>query len=300
MAKLSISMDGIEEAVQSLNYRQNSVKHKAVTAIKSYYTSEDAIGSLSFINTDDLIRRIWNLDDSETSKIRGKRRNFFSIRSSVNNDLKRLAEKGGNPENITITEANIFDMTEEAKNSLLSSFSSALTSRDMDVDQVTDILSALNEFIDKLELEKGDDVPEDLLSQLKQLISKAANDFFSKDGSPDSDTEKEDAEIEEIDGDEELEDVDEVEEIDDDTEEIELDEDEELEEVDELDGDTEEIDPDETETIEPESADESTEEAQEPDDDTEIEEIDGDEELEDVDEVEEIDDDTEEIELDED
>ena len=269
MAKLSISIEGIEEAVNSLNYRQNSVKHKAVLAIKSYYTSEDSIGSLSSIDTDELIKQIWDLDDSETSKIRAKRRNFFSIRSSIQKDLKKLAEKGGNSENITITDANIFDMTEEAKNSLLSSFSSALTSREMDIEQVTDILSALNEFIDQWELEQGDDAPEDLLAQLKQLINKAASDFFSGTEGDETKELAEDADIEE------------VEDIDEDTEEIELDEDEELDEVD----DTEPAEESETEDVE------------EPDEDADIEEVEEDEELE---EVEEIDEDTEEIELDED
>ncbi|MCF8045539.1 MAG: formylglycine-generating enzyme family protein [Desulfarculaceae bacterium] len=323
MAKLSISMQGIEEAANSLGYRPGSVKHKAVWAIKSYYTSEESIGSLSSIDTDELIKQIWDLDDSETSKIRAKRRNFFSVRSSIQKDLKKLAEQGGNSENITITDANIFDMTEEAKNSLLSSFSSALTSREMDIDQVTDILSALNEFIDKWELEQGDDAPEDLLSQLKQLINKAANDFFSDTegaGSPDQteavdDQEEveEDAEEIELDEDEELEEVDdteteeesdteEVEEVDEDTEVEEADEDEELEEVDEIDEDTEEIELDEDEDLEEvddtETEEESdTEDVEEVDEDTEVEEADEDEELE---EVDEIDEDTEEIELDED
>lgn len=300
MAKLSISMQGVEEAVNSLNYRPGSVKYKTVYAIKSHYTSEDSIGSISAIDTDELIKQIWEIDDSETSKIRAKRRNFFSIRSSIQKDLKKLAEKGKNSENITITDANIFDMTEEAKNSLLSSFSSALTSREMDIDQVTDILSALNEFIDKWELEQGDEAPEDLLGQLKQLINKAANDFFSPtDGDeaadeteePDEEAEieeiDEDTEVEELEDDEELEEVEdgqEMEELDEDTEEIELDEDEELEEVDESEEDEEQ----------------DTEEVEEPDEDTEIEEIDDDEELDEVDDVEEIDEDTEEIELDED
>ena len=272
-------MQGIEEAVTGLNYKQSSVKYKALSAIKSYYTSEESISSLSSIDTDELIKRIWNIGDSEVSKIRAKRRNFFSIRSSIQKDLKELAEKEGNSENITITNANIFDMTEEAKNSLLSSFSSALSSKEMDIDQVTDILGALNEFIDQWELEKGDDAPEDLLSQLKQLLNKAAKDFFSDTEGVDSSDETEEVdetdEDTEIDEDEELEEVDE---IDEDTEEIELDEDEDLEEVD----DTEPKEESDTEEI---------------DEDTEVEEIDEDEELE---EVDEIDEDTEEIELDED
>ncbi|NBC05389.1 MAG: SUMF1/EgtB/PvdO family nonheme iron enzyme [Bacteroidetes bacterium] len=298
MAKLSISMQGIEEAVTGLNYRQSSVKYKALSAIKSYYTSEESISSLSSIDTDELIKQIWNIGDSEASKIRAKRRNFFSIRSSIQKDLKELSEKKGNSENITITNANIFDMTEEAKNSLLSSFSSALSAKEMDIDQVTDILGALNEFIDQWELEQGDDAPEDLLSQLKQLLNKAAKDFFSDTEGVDSSDETEEVdeneETQEIDEDEELEETDE---IDEDTEEIELDEDEDLDEVD----DTEtEDEPD-------------TEDVGELDEDTEIEELDEDEDLEEVDdtepkeesdtedeELEEIDEDTEEIELDED
>ena len=288
MTKLAISMQGIEEAVNGLSYRPGSVKHKAVSAIKSYYTSEESIGTVSTISTDELVKQIWDLAGSEASKIRSKRRNFFSIRSSIRKDLKKLAEKGGNTENITITDDNIFDMTEEAKNSLLSSFNSALTSRDMDIDQVTDILGALNEFIDQWELEQGDEAPEDLLSQLKQLINKAANDYFSgTDGEESAEETDEDTEIEEVEEDEDIEEVDEdeeleeIDELDEDTEEIELDEDEELEEIEDEDGEDE---PD-------------SEELEEREEDDEVGEIDEDE---DIEEVDELDEDTEEIELDED
>ncbi len=318
MANIAISLEGIEQAIQNLKYRPGSVKQKALFAIRALYDSEDAIKTLNFIDTDALIRRIWNTGD-DLSKIKSKRRNFFSLKSSINADLKKLSKKDRNPENIIITDANIFDMSEEAKSDLLNSFTNAVKTGDIDLEQATGILKAVTDFLETFQNDTANDKSLDIIKEIKKILSKISHEIL-----PDEEEDQielaEDEELEEIQEKDALED-DTIEELEDDTElvdedeteEIELAEDEELEEIQEqdaLEDDTiEELDDDtdlvvEDETEEKELAeDEELEEIQEEDaleDDT-IEEIDDDTELVDEDETEEIeladDEELEEIEL---
>ncbi|MCK5097369.1 MAG: SUMF1/EgtB/PvdO family nonheme iron enzyme, partial [Desulfobacteraceae bacterium] len=318
MASLSISLEGINQAITGLAYKENSKKHKVISAIKAYYVSEKSINDLISIDTDNLIKKIWDLEETP-SKIRTKRRNFSSLKSSINLDLKKLSDKGKNPENIVITDANTFDMSEEAKANLLNSFSDALKTGDVDIDQASSILSAITDFLDTLDPDKEDDKSADLVNQIKKVLDKISSNII-----PDEDTDSggtagidgtlgKDA-IEEID-----EDIEEIDDYDEDIEEIELDEDEEIEEIDDLDDieevedieedvldeDIEEVELDEDEDYEDEDyEDEELEEIEAIDDDIEELELDEDEDYEDEDEdLEEIDDydeDTEEIELDDD
>ncbi|MCP3872168.1 MAG: hypothetical protein GY699_03305, partial [Desulfobacteraceae bacterium] len=295
MAKISISLEGIDQAISNLNYRSGSIKQKAIMAIREFYTSEDVIKTIHSIDTDALILTIWDVKN-HPSIIKSKRRNFSSIKSSINADLEKLSKKDLNPENITILETNVFDMTQEAKNNLLSSFSDAVAAGDIDLDQATNLLKAITEFLDTIELDETNSNSVDLADQIKNLLNKISNVDLIDEQLEDLD---EDVEEVELDEDEDLEEVEELdedfEEVDDDFEEIEIDEDEDLEEVDELDDDIEEIELDE---------DEDLEEIEELDDDFEEIELDEDEDLEEVEELdedfEEVDDDFEEIEIDED
>ncbi|MCG8568446.1 MAG: formylglycine-generating enzyme family protein [Desulfobacterales bacterium] len=296
MSNITISLAGIEDAVASLNYRPNSPKYKALMAIKSFYTSEESIGEINQIPTDALIRSIWDVGD-DPSKLKSKRRNFSSLKSSINTDLTKLTRKGGNPENITISETNTLDMTEEAKNELLNSFTDAVKTNDLDIDQASNVLKAISDFLKEFEEEAAEDGEgQDIVNQIKSILDRL------KDGGGEGFEEielEEDEELEIIDEDEMEEidddefdeihedDLEEIEELDDDLEEVEIDEDEELEEIDE--DELEEVDGDDLLELD---GDEEIEEV----DDEDLEIIDGD----DLDDVEELDEDLEEIELDED
>ena len=284
MANLSISREGIHQALAGLSYKENSKKYKVISAINAYYNSEKQVSEISFIDTDTLIKTIWGLEKTP-AQIKSKRRNFSSLKSSINADLKKLADNGKNPENIRITDANTFDMSEEAKADLLNSFSNALNIDNIDIDQAGSILNSLTDFIDNYNSENGEDEKsEDLVSQIQNILDKLANNTL-----PDIDETKKDGK-EKFDttgsgkegiGQPKLEETEEV----DDIEEVVLDEDEEVEEVDALDDDVEEIVLDEDEEIE---------EVDDIEDDIEEIELEEDEEIDDIEE-----DDVEEIEIDE-
>ncbi|NWH03532.1 formylglycine-generating enzyme family protein [Desulfobacter latus] len=327
MANVSITLSGITEALKNLNYRPGSVKDKAIRTIAAYYVSEDSIQALSYIDGDSIIRQIWRVGD-DPAKIKSKRRNFFSLKSSINADLKKLSINGLNSEDITLTESNIFDMTADAKNNLLQSFSNAVKTDEFDLTTAADVLNAVGEFLDKIQSPGADNESTGIIEEIKKVLNRLGAGIFDdnegagSDGDGDGDgvgpleddvgieEVDENAEIEEIDEDlldEQIEEIDddvEIEEIDDDEfedveeinedqqiEDIELDEDEDLETVDEdlLDEQIEQIDDDEFEDVE------------EINEDQQIEDIELDED-EDLEELEEIDEDTEieDVELDDD
>ncbi len=312
MANISITLEGIHQAAANLDYRPGSIKQKTLAAILSFYTTEDALDSLDHIDTDTLVKTVWDVGENR-SKIISKRRNFFSLRSAINADLRQLSAKDKNPENIIITDTNIFDMTEDAKNNLLSSFSNAIKTGDVDLQQATDILKALSDFLEEFETEEKTDASMDIIEQIKNLLERISRGIPADDtDTPDSedDTEEivleEDEELEEIeDLDEEIVDVDETEDEDDLEEEPEREEDTDLEEIEAPEEDEElvALDPDE-ELVEladdqaleeteaedrdslPEEIDTPDQDAQ-PDEDTEEIVLEDDEELDEVDELSE-------------
>ncbi|MGM0654978.1 MAG: formylglycine-generating enzyme family protein [Thermodesulfobacteriota bacterium] len=259
MANVSITLSGITEALENLNYRPGSVKDKAIRAISAYYVSEDSIQKLSYIDGDSIIRQIWDIGD-DPAKRKSKKRNFSSLKSSINADLKKLSTNGLNPEGITLTESNIFDMTEEAKNSLLQSFSDAVKTDEFDFTQAADVLNAVADFLDKIQPPDTDNDSTGIIEEIKNALNRIGAGIFDDDEGAGSDGEgplEDDVEIEEIDEDAEIEEIDddeleEVEEIDEDQqiEDIEVDGDEDLEELEEIDEDTEiedvELDDDES------------------------------------------------------
>jgi formylglycine-generating enzyme required for sulfatase activity len=301
----SRSLNGVDQAITSLNYKLNSIKHRVITAIRSHYTDDASLAALTSIATDELIQSIWDTG-TDLEKIKRKRRNFSSVRSSINGDLKRLSPEDENPENLTITDQNIFDMTDEAKNSLLSSFTDAISTGDLDINQVTDILKMVTEFLADVEKDSTEDTdPLDIIKHIKAILTKAANGDLKG------------LEVEEIEDDLEaieLDEEEEIEEVEDDLEDLELDEEEEIEEVED---DLEAIELDEEEEIEEVDDDieaielEEDEEVEEIDDDLEAIELDEEEEIEEVEddledleldeeeEIEEVEDDLEDLELDE-
>jgi formylglycine-generating enzyme required for sulfatase activity len=327
LANISITLDGIDQAIAGLTYKEGSVKAKAVMAIRSFYVSEDAVKNLNAIDADTLIRSIWEIDD-DPSKIKAKRRNFSSIKSSINADLATLSKKGLNPENIIITESNIFDMTEEAKSNLLSSFSDAVKTGGINLDQAADLLKAISDFLENLPMEKKDSDAKDIVSQIQKILKKLTEETLPEEDEEieeieeieldedevveavedgelielDDDQEiEEEIDVEELLEDEEIEEVEDLNEEDEAVEEIELEDDETLEEIE----DRDEIEEDRKEDLEEVLLDEDGE-LIELDDDQEIEEeIDAeelleDEEIEEVEDLNEEDEAVEEIELEDD
>ncbi|GAB6096387.1 hypothetical protein JCM14469_26400 [Desulfatiferula olefinivorans] len=294
----TLTENGIEQAVSGLNYTSpGSLKYKYLNAIRRRYDSPDAISTLTRIDQDILIREIWTtIDDPDA--VRAKRKNLSSIRSTVNADLNRLYESGGNPEGITISPDHVFVMSEEAKNERLSAFSQTMRADGaMDLDKVSEVLSLINEFIASYEGKTQDADTDQTLDNIKKILNSLRNMALDEEPPPEAD-EVDDTELDIIDDDDILE------EIDDDVEIIDADEadlidDEPLdivddEEFEDIDDEVEILDEDEIDETDGAETGPGGGEDLEPVDEAEVEILDDDEiDIVDDEEFEDIDDEAE-------
>ncbi len=145
---LAITIQGIDEALSHFNFRNKpALKYRLISLIRDHYEDEESLEALEGIDTDELIRVLWNIRD-DLAAVRNRRKNLKSVKSAINNELKRLYEEGKNPEGIVIGSANTFVMSDEARQSAFEAFirepkegGAAL------LGQVKDVLKVLNEVL---------------------------------------------------------------------------------------------------------------------------------------------------------
>jgi formylglycine-generating enzyme required for sulfatase activity len=168
-----VTLSGIDEAIKDLGYTNDKhIKTRFIKALRQYYSDENSIRTVTEINPDDLIRFIWDTGGSHEA-IRHKRKNFSSIKSSINSDLTRLYNEGKNPEGVVIGKNNTFDMSDKAKNELLENFtSSAMGDGLIPLGKINDVFGIVNDILKRSKSGGGQDTEDDKssLDQLKELI----------------------------------------------------------------------------------------------------------------------------------
>jgi len=116
----TLSLKGIDEAIANLNYRNSqALKYKLVHAIRGLYQNESALESPKQIDPDTLIKAMWDTG-VDPAAVKTKRKNLSSTKSSVNADLKKLFKEAKNPDGVIIGRDNVFVMSDEAKDKLIS------------------------------------------------------------------------------------------------------------------------------------------------------------------------------------
>lgn len=180
-----ISLKGIDEAISNLNYKDNkTLKYKLVHIIREFYESEGAVTTLQDIDKDEFVKALWDTGD-DPSTIKSKRKNLSSIKSSVNADFKRLYEDDKNPEGIIIGRTNVFIMSDEAKDRLLTSFTgSAKKDGGVTLEQINEVLNIVHEVLSDPEVlanTKNSDRT-GKLSQLKNIVHGLSQKLGLKDG----------------------------------------------------------------------------------------------------------------------
>lgn len=145
---VGISLKGIDEAIANLKYRNaNTLKSRLVHAVRCLYENEGPIESVEGGNAEKLIKALWNTD-THPATIKAKRKNFSSIKSSINADLRRLYREGKNPEGIIIGRNNIFVLSDEAKDKLLATFKDAVKADGtVTLNQIAEVLDTINEVL---------------------------------------------------------------------------------------------------------------------------------------------------------
>jgi tetratricopeptide (TPR) repeat protein len=118
MASL-ITLKGIDQAISNLTYKnKNALKYRLITTIRQYYKDENSFETIQGIDAEELAQALWNVRDDPTAT-ESRRKNLRRIRYALNADLRGLYKEGKNPEGITIGPANIFVMSDEAKDRTL-------------------------------------------------------------------------------------------------------------------------------------------------------------------------------------
>ncbi|MBA4368271.1 MAG: hypothetical protein C0403_11625, partial [Desulfobacterium sp.] len=183
---LTITKDGLETALSNLQYRNPKLpKTRLIEAIQSFYRIENAVETVSQIDSDHLIRMIWELEDDNPVQIKSKRKNLNSIKSTINNDLLQLFHENKNPEGIIIGPLNTFIMSDAAKEKLLSSFAdSARFQGNLSLEKVADVLSVISEFIsgiEKISAENPKEQVKKVLDLIKGMAEKASLEDAQQD-----------------------------------------------------------------------------------------------------------------------
>ena len=169
-----ITLAGIDEAISNLGYdRRDSPKYLLPHVIRQFYTDQDSVASLQSIDTDKLVKSLWRTGD-DPKAIANRRRNYNSVKSAVNADLKRLYDEGRNPEGIVIGPDNTFDLSDEAKNEMLKFAKLSEPGQDaVDLKQIAGVLEAVEEELDASESAPSskDKQAQEYLDRIRELLS---------------------------------------------------------------------------------------------------------------------------------
>ena len=168
-----ITIKGIDQGISNLNCRdKNALKYRLVNIIRQFYENENSVESMQGIDRDELVKLLWNIGD-DPAIIKKKRKNLSSIKSSVNDNLKKFYKEKKNPEGIILGPTNIFVMSDEAKDNVLKAFKDSIKGEEaVSLGQITDILNIVNEILSNPEALADAESAEGFrkFDQLKNLI----------------------------------------------------------------------------------------------------------------------------------
>ncbi len=119
-----ITIENIDQAISGLDYRHpEALKYRLIHAIRAFYADADSVLSLQKVDAGHLIKHLWDVGD-DAALIKSRRKNLSSAKSAVNRDLKAAYKNGKNPGGVIIGRDNVFVMSDEAKDKLLSTVGS--------------------------------------------------------------------------------------------------------------------------------------------------------------------------------
>ncbi|MGM0419342.1 MAG: hypothetical protein ACQEQS_11525, partial [Thermodesulfobacteriota bacterium] len=215
MASTNITLEGIDQAVNSLSYiGRSSPKAKLIKLIRSYYKTTEDLSKIQSIPLEILVSHVWDIPKEESTKINSRKKNALSVRNTINKDLQKLFESGRNPEGIRISENNTFSMSDNAREKLLSSFTESFSEgNEVSLSQISEVLNTIKEFLQKSR-EQNDSEDKSQFETIQSLLSDIEKNFSDsqtddqendKEQSPSEDQDKKNTAEVELGEDEELE-----------------------------------------------------------------------------------------------
>lgn len=166
-----ISRQGIDTAMAHLHIRQDSLKYRLLDTIQQHYAHLEDLNALTTIETNELVRLLW--DTSDEQEIKKKRKHLSSLKWAINDELKRLYRNGQNPEGIIIGPHNTFVMCDEAKDNILTTFTNTIQGDgSLAVGQIAEALGMVQALLTNPETMQalGDRAASSQLEQLKTVV----------------------------------------------------------------------------------------------------------------------------------
>nr|MBP7233017.1 hypothetical protein [Syntrophaceae bacterium] len=166
-----IKLQDIDEAIENLRYKaETTLKSKLLRALRHYYQDEDSAESLESIDTEELVKTVWETGD-DAALLKTKRKNFSSLKSSVNSDLKKLYAEGKNPLGIVIGHTNVFSISDEAKDKALSGIMDVFKDKGIDTQsKISEILSALSDILSSSAIDTEVENTKEEIERLKDVL----------------------------------------------------------------------------------------------------------------------------------
>lgn len=145
-----ITIENIDQAITGLDYRNpEALKYRLIHAIRAFYAEADSVLSLQKVDAGHLIKHLWDVGD-DAALIKNRRKNLSSAKSTVNRDLKAAYKKGKNPGGVIIGRDNVFVMSDEAKDKLLSAVGSEGSDQTgASLQQIAESLEAIEKALTK-------------------------------------------------------------------------------------------------------------------------------------------------------
>ena len=178
----SLTLAGIDTAIESLSYRNASPKMKLLRAIRAYYPDgPEAAAIPEPIHAESVIPRIWAHCDTPDG-IRSRQKNLASLRAAINKDLQKL-DAETNPEGIVLSPDYRFVMDDSAKERILDAVSGLVdTSGNLVANRVGDLLQLIRESLMREVEDSGKSEWESILPILGDLDDAIRGETASEDG----------------------------------------------------------------------------------------------------------------------
>ena len=108
-------IDALNDLVEKVPHRKGVKKYSLLLSIRSYYKVDDDLRTITSISVEDLIIEIYfpgkKANTVSSQQIKYKRKSFSSLKSSLNKNLRTMAEKGENPLGIIVGMSNAFNIS---------------------------------------------------------------------------------------------------------------------------------------------------------------------------------------------
>ncbi|MDY0360056.1 MAG: SUMF1/EgtB/PvdO family nonheme iron enzyme [Desulforegulaceae bacterium] len=182
----SITLEGIDSALENLGYfSKSSPKSKFLNIVRDFYKNIDDLSKIEQIPLEIIVSKIWDIPPSDKAKINSRKKNALSLKNTINKDLNKLFDSGLNSEGIIINENNIFAMSDNAREELLSSFTAPFSGEnDVSLSQISQILNSIKEFIEKTRQKNNSQSD---FQNIQSLISEIEKNFDEKSDSGEKD-----------------------------------------------------------------------------------------------------------------